>query len=240
MYTGLVTFFTTILDADWMPTLVELLISLFVDENHKTRTLVLGCFRQISQELNSQSVQVIADAIDPAKDDQLVEEDEVDEALDDDREVENMEDENDSEKSDTESEESDDEGIDTAPDTDLEELKVILELIACYRSSSEVGLLLTATCRKSLLLRWVKTRRIRKTTKKRKTGLMIKCLRLMPPSEPHSNPKAALPVMKKLKLTCSDATSSSEYLMLLRFIFKEMDHLQINFCLLNRFLNAQR
>ena len=115
------------LDADWMPTLVELLISLFVDENHKTRTLILGCFRQISQELNSQSVQVIADAIDPAKDDQLVEEDDIDEALDDDREVENMDDENESEKeSDTESEESDDEGIDTAPDTDLEELKVIL------------------------------------------------------------------------------------------------------------------
>ena len=116
-----------------MPTLVELLISLFVDENHKTRTLILGCFRQISQELNSQSVQVIADAIEPAKDDQLVEEDDVDEALDDDREIENMEDENDSEKeSDSESEESDDEGIDTAPDTDLEELKVILRLIRLH------------------------------------------------------------------------------------------------------------
>merc|ERR1711935_749560 len=33
-------------DPDWMPALVELLVSLFVDESHKTRTLVLGCFRQ--------------------------------------------------------------------------------------------------------------------------------------------------------------------------------------------------
>ena len=63
-------------DPDWMPALVELLVSLFVDESHKTRTLVLGCFRQIGKDLTHESVQVIADAIDPEKDAALIAEEE--------------------------------------------------------------------------------------------------------------------------------------------------------------------
>ena len=108
-----------------MPALVELLISLFVDENHKTRTLVLGCFRQISKDLNTASVQVIADAIDPEKDALLTTEEDEDDGVDsEDNEDEDDDRENEKMDSDSEESESDDEGIDTAPDTDLDELKV--------------------------------------------------------------------------------------------------------------------
>lgn len=110
-----------------MPALVELLISLFVDENHKTRTLVLGCFRQISKNLNTASVQVIADAIDPEKDALLTTEEDEDDGVDSDDDQDEDDRENEKMDSDSEESESDDEGIDTAPDTDLDELKV------CYK-----------------------------------------------------------------------------------------------------------
>merc|ERR1712106_995439 len=110
-------------DPDWMPALVELLVSLFVDESHKTRTLVLGCFRQIGKDLTQESVQVIADAIDPEKDAALIAEEddnEVDEESGDDREEEKMEGQEEDEE---ESEDSDDEDEGIAADADLDELK---------------------------------------------------------------------------------------------------------------------
>ena len=39
------------IDDDWMPALVELLISFFTDDSQKTRSLVLSCFKQINQGL---------------------------------------------------------------------------------------------------------------------------------------------------------------------------------------------
>ena len=118
-----------------MPALVELLISLFVDENHKTRTLVLGCFRQISKDLNTASVQVIADAIDPEKDALLTTEEDEDDGVDSEENEEEDDDrENEKMDSDSEESESDDEGIDTAPDTDLDELKVYYRSVQLFRT----------------------------------------------------------------------------------------------------------
>ena len=55
------------LNADWMPSLVEVLISFFVQENQKLRSLILTCFKQLNNELCAKSVSVIADAINPEK-----------------------------------------------------------------------------------------------------------------------------------------------------------------------------
>jgi hypothetical protein len=119
------------IDDDWMPALVELLISFFTDDSQKTRSLVLSCFKQINQDLNRKSIEVIAGAIDPAKDASLeVEDDDVEDGEDSDEE--NGDGENGDEKMDDDSDEDDeseddseDEGIDTAADNDadMEELK---------------------------------------------------------------------------------------------------------------------
>jgi len=114
-------------DDDWMPALVELLISFLVDDSRKTRELVLGCFKQISQKLDGASIQIIADAVDPDKDAVLgVEEHEdVDDGVDsDDNDDRQQEEDSESEEEDEE-DESEDEGIGatTETDADLEELK---------------------------------------------------------------------------------------------------------------------
>ena len=43
---------------DWLPALVELMISFFVNDNRKIRALVLSCFRQINTKLTRKSIQV--------------------------------------------------------------------------------------------------------------------------------------------------------------------------------------
>ena len=123
------------IDDDWMPALVELLISFFTDDSQKTRSLVLSCFKQINQDLNRKAIEVIASAIDPAKDaslevedDDAVDEDGVDEDSGEDGEGENGEekmDEDESEDDDESDDDSEDEGIDNTADNDaeMEELK---------------------------------------------------------------------------------------------------------------------
>ena len=120
--------------------LVEILLSFFISENAKNRSLVQNCFRQVASQCSQEALEAIAEALDPdSKDGPLDIEDEDDlmdeNGIESDSDAENTEsDQDDSPEDDREAEKSDQDDSENEIESDQEDSEVEGEEIELLKS----------------------------------------------------------------------------------------------------------
>lgn len=120
--------------------LVEILLSFFISENAKNRSLVQNCFRQVASQCSQEALEAIAEALDPdSKDGPLDIEDEDDlmdeNGIESDSDAENSEsDQDDSPEDDREAEKSDQDDSENEIESDQEDSEVEGEEIELLKS----------------------------------------------------------------------------------------------------------
>ena len=120
--------------------LVEILLSFFISDNAKNRSLVQNCFRQVASQCSQEALEAIAEALDPdSKDGPLDIEDEDDlmdeNGIESDSDAENSEsDQDDSPEDDREAEKSDQDDSENEIESDQEDDEVEGEEIELLKS----------------------------------------------------------------------------------------------------------
>ena len=120
--------------------LVEILLSFFISENAKNRSLVQNCFRQVASQCSQEALEAIAEALDPdSKDGPLDIEDEDDlmdeNGIESDSDAENSEsDQDDSPEDDREAEKSDQDESEIEIESDQDDDEVEGEEIELLKS----------------------------------------------------------------------------------------------------------